>query len=79
MNQKINKSPLDLNLYIKYGIAQEYSAFEISIFGVGQEECDDLEAEYLGQGYKVFHSEMIRKQGEIFDFKLITAKMSYTF
>lgn len=79
MTQKTLKNPLDLNLYDHYGISQNYSAFEIVISDVELEECDNLEAEYLGQGYKVFYSEMIRIQGENYDLKLIVAKMSYTF
>ena len=79
MTPKTLKKPLDLNHYDQYGISQNYSAFEIIISDVELEECDNLEAQYLGQGYKIFSSEMMRIQGEIYDLKLIVAKMSYTF
>lgn len=73
------RRPLDLNLYQKYHIDQRYEAYTISFKGLDENQCDDLEADYIQQGYKVFHVEMNRAEAGAFDLLMIVAKMSMTF
>ena len=77
--EKANKIPLDLSKYIDFGIDQAYMAFVVSFKDIGANECDDIEADYLSKGYKVFHSEMTRSQGNFFNYAIIVAKAGFTF
>lgn len=78
--QKINKTPLNLDSYETFGIPQEYMAFDIKVENIDQESFDNLEAEYQGQGYKIFNSEMEREAvGNGFRCRIIVAKMGFTY
>lgn len=73
------KKPLDLAQYEKYHIDQRYQAYVVSINSLTGDQCDDLEARYIEQGYKVFHVEMERNAIGAFSLKLVVAKMEMTF
>lgn len=73
------KSALDFDLYEKYHIDQRYQAYVIHVESIDQNQCDDLEARYIEQGYKVFHVSMERNTEGAFDLDLIVAKLDLTF
>ncbi|MBD64713.1 MAG: hypothetical protein CME62_05875 [Halobacteriovoraceae bacterium] len=79
MTKKVDKSPLDFESYAKYEIPHEYMAFTIQFFDVSQMECDDLEYDYYRQGFKIFHTEIERSSGGLFNYKMIIAKSAMTF
>lgn len=78
-NSQVSKKPLDLNLYQKYDIPQDYMAFEITFSDVTQMQCDDFEHEYYVKGYKIFHTSIERSTGDLFIYKLVVAKSTLTF
>lgn len=73
------KKPLGLDLYERYHIDQRYQAYVVSFNSLTEDQCDDLEARYIEQGYKVFHVEMERNAIGAFSLKIIVAKMEMTF
>ena len=76
----VQKIPLNLDLYDKYGIDQQYSAFKVIITDISMEQVDQLEYDYIAQGYKLFNSELERYPNKnSFILTLIIAKLSYTF
>jgi hypothetical protein len=75
----MNKSPLDLNLYERFNIDQNYSAFKITFDDLDQDEVDNIEAEYVQKGYKIFHTEMESNGNGTFKYSLIIAKLEFTF
>ncbi len=77
MNPK--KYPLDLNLYDTYLIDHRYKAYVIEFESVDENQCDDYEATYVEQGYKVFHVSMDRDSKGLFNLKLIVAQLGFTF
>lgn len=76
---KVDKTPLDLTLYESYGIDQSYSAIELIIKDIDVNDTDNIEYEYMSQGYKIFSSEMTQSNEGKFILKMICAKLSYTF
>ena len=78
-NPKIHKTALDLNMYDDYGIPQEYLAYQVNVEDIDEQAFDDLEADYLAGGYKVFNSEMIRSSGELYNCRIIIAKMGFIY
>lgn len=75
----VNKNPLSLELYAEFEIPQEYMAFKVIFENIDQEESDNLEADYMGQGYKIFNSNLERSKAGLFNFTIIVAKAGYTF
>lgn len=73
------KRPLDFDLYEEYFIDQRYQAFVITIDSLDENQCDDLEADYIQQGYKIFHVDTQRNKEGSFLLKMIVAKMDMTF
>lgn len=76
---RAKKKPLDLGLYEKYHIDQRYQAYTVAFDSLTEKQCDDLEAEYIEQGYKVFHVEMERNAIGAFSFLIIVAKLDMLF
>ena len=79
MSERVEKIPLDLNSYAQYEIDQAYQAFVIIIKDLGEKDAEDLEYEYMQQGYKIFGSEMLRQINGQLTLKLIVAKADYIF
>ena len=77
--EKANKIPLDLSRYEEFGINQGYMAFIVNFENVDEDQCDNIEADYLSKGYKVFHTEMARSKDNLFKYTVIIAKMGFTF
>jgi hypothetical protein len=77
--EAVSKKPLDLEKYSDYGIPQEYMAFEVKFINITQEQCDDLEAQYHLKGYKIFHVDINRSISNLFDYKIIIAKLEMIF
>jgi hypothetical protein len=75
----VKKIPLNLDRYHEYEIPQEYMAFEVIFENIDQEESDNLEADYMAQGYKIFHANLERANAGMFNYKIIVAKAGYTF
>jgi hypothetical protein len=75
----VKKNPLGLDLYGQLEIPQEYMAFEVVFENIDQEESDNLESDYMGQGYKIFSANLVRSNAGLFTFTLIVAKAGYTF
>ena len=73
------KQPLDFEHYELYHIDQRYKAYVVSFEYLSENECDELEARYLEQGYKVFHVAMNRNSKGSFDLELVVAQLGYTF
>ncbi len=74
-----NKTALDLSKYEEFGIDQRYTAYMISFENIHEDKCDDIESDYTQQGYKIFHTDMMRLDGHHFKYSLIVAKMGFTF
>ena len=51
----------------------------IEFESVDENQCDDYEATYVEQGYKVFHVSMDRDSKGLFNLKLIVAQLGFTF
>lgn len=77
--KKSSKKPLNLELYQDYNIDQNYSAYEISFENLDQEEVDNIENEYVTKGYKIFHTEMASNSDGSFNYKIVLAKLEFTF
>lgn len=75
----IDKKPLNFNKYNQYEIDQRYCAYIIQVDNISECDAEQLEWEYFNSGYKIFHSELIRIQGDLFAYQLIIAKLEYTF
>lgn len=75
----VDKKPLDLDLYEKYEIPQDYMAYVITFTDIDQMQCDELEHEYYTKGYKIFHTDIQRSTGALFIYKLIVGKASFVF
>lgn len=73
------KKPLDFNHYEKYEIPQEYKAYIYEYLNIHADEIDDIEADLISQGHKVFHSNMTRVNANLFNVEIITASLSFTF
>jgi len=71
--------PLDLDLYQNYEIPQGYEAYVIEIDKITEERADEIELDYQGQGYKIFHVDLTRAATSIYNLKMIVAKNSFTF
>ncbi len=77
---KVSKIPLDLNLYEEYAIHQSYSAFKLVVDNIDIEQVDQIEYDYMAQGYKIFYTDLVRKQqSNTFQLTMIIAKLAYTF
>lgn len=74
LKTSVEKKPLNFNEYSKYEISDEFIAFEILFKLINQNDSDDLEAEYLEKGYKLFHSELMHAHQDKYNLKLIVAK-----
>tara|TARA_Y100001936_G_scaffold252385_1_gene311806 strand:+ start:2212 stop:2445 length:234 start_codon:yes stop_codon:yes gene_type:complete len=74
-----SKYPLDFELYNTYHIDHRYKAFVIEFESIDENECDNYEANYIEQGYKIFHVSMNRNSKGLFNLKLIVAQMGFTF
>lgn len=72
-------TPLDLDLYEDYEIPQGYEAYVLEVQKVTEERADEIEMEYEGQGYKIFHVDLNRAATSIYNLKIIMAKNSFTF
>lgn len=79
MTIKAEKTPLDLSEYEKFGIDQRYTAYVISFENIHEDKCDNIEADYTQQGYKIFNTDMMRLDGHHFKYSIIVAKMGFTF
>lgn len=79
MKKNVNKTPLDLTLYSGFQIPQEYMAYKVQFENLDDSECENIEYEYIIQGYKIFHSEMQHGNAGKFSLKLIIAKNELTF
>lgn len=73
------KTALDFDLYEQYHIDQRYQAYIVKLGSLNENQCDDMEARYIEQGYKVFHADMRRNPKGSFDLTLVVAKMDLTF
>lgn len=72
-------TPLDLDLYEDFEIPQGYEAYVLEVQKVTEERADEIEMEYEGQGYKIFHVDLNRAATSIYNLKIIMAKNSFTF
>jgi len=79
LQASVDKIPLDLKKYEKYGIDQQYSAFEMLFKNINQNEADTLEDDYFSRGYKIFHTEMSQNSDGSFDLTMIVASLAFTF
>ena len=79
MTEKVVKKPLDLSRYQELSIPHDYLAFEIIFHQVDENECENLEYEYLAQGYKLFHSDLTRQNEGKFQLTIIIAKSEVIF
>lgn len=79
MMKKSDKRPLDLNLYEKYNIDQQYNAYVLTVKDINDQEAEDIEYQYVTQGYKIFYSELKRSHEDLFILTLIVAKILFTF
>ncbi len=75
----ISKSPLDLTKYDKYEIPQDYSAFVLNINNITEQKAEDLEFEYIQQGYKIFNSSLEHSTQGDFNLEMIIAKLAMIF
>ena len=75
----ISKSPLDLTKYDNYGIPQDYSAFVLNIKNITEQKAEDLEFEYIQQGYKIFNSSLEHSTQGDFNLEMIIAKLAMIF
>lgn len=76
---KYQKMPLNFDLYDKYEIPQEYQAWIVFVKEVEQNRMDDIEYDLQTSGHKIFHTEVERSQGNLFDITLIVAQAPMTF
>lgn len=67
----IDKKPLPLDKYEDYEIDQQYQGFLITLLNVTQEQIDQYEQDLILKGQKLFHAEMVRVDGNIFNATLI--------
>lgn len=74
-----HKEPLNLDLYQDYSIDHKYCAFLITFKNLSQDEIDEIENEYQIKGHKIFHTEMNTNKDGTFDYKIIVAKLEFTF
>lgn len=75
----LKKIPLDFELYQKYEVDQQYQAWVFEYVNVSQDRLDEIEFELQQQGNKIFHIETYRANNGLYNVKIITAKMPYTF
>jgi hypothetical protein len=74
-----SKKPLPFDEYEKYEIAQEYKAYIFEYLNVHEDEIDEIETNLIAQGNKLFHSNMTRVDGHLFNVEIITASVGFTF
>lgn len=67
----IDKKALPLDKYDQFGISQQYTAFEITLLNIKQEEIDQYEQDLILKGEKLFHADMVRVDGDRFNATLI--------
>jgi hypothetical protein len=80
MSNRVEKTPLDLDQYENFEIDQAYQAYVIVIHDLEESKAEDLEYEYMQQGYKIFSSEMLRQTNGMLTLKLIVGQTAgYTF
>ena len=79
MNPKIEKKPLPLDRYEHFNIPQDYSAIQIEFFDISMEEVDNLEFQYVAQGYKIFFTEARRSKENLFNYIIVMAKLEVIF
>ncbi|MBT4791277.1 MAG: hypothetical protein HON90_06880 [Halobacteriovoraceae bacterium] len=79
MTSRAEKIPLSFDKYQEYEISQEYQAYVINLININETEAEDLEYEYLIQGYKIFHSELARSNEGKFNLKIILGKSELIF
>lgn len=74
-----NITALNLTLYEKYSISQEYSAFIYEYLNIDQAQADNIESDLVSTGHKIFHSNLYRSQVGLFNLEIIVAKMPFVF
>ena len=67
----IDKKPLPLDKYDDFGIDQQYQGYLITMLNVSQEEIDQYEQDLILKGEKLFHADMVRVDGDLFNATLI--------
>lgn len=67
----IDKKPLPLDKYDIYNIDQHYYAYIVTLLNITQEQADQFEQDLFLNGEKLFHSEMVRTNGNIFNAKMV--------
>ncbi len=79
MTKNSQKTPLNLDEYETYSIDHKYSAYIVSFTNLTDQDCDNLEYEYVSKGFKVFHSEVSRGNQGLLNMTLIIAKLEVVF
>lgn len=67
----IDKKALPLDQYEKYQISQDYQAYIITILNIDQEKMDEFESDLITKRQKLFHADMVRANGNLFNATLI--------
>ena len=74
-----SKSPLELTRYGDYSIDQTYSAYIYEYLNITEIDADNIESKLVSDSFKIFHSNLTRSHENMFNLKIIIAKLSYTF
>ena len=74
-----SKTPLSFDQYKKYEIPQEYKAFIFEYLNIHEDKIDEIETDLIASGNKIFNSNMVRVNGNLFNVEIIVATVNYTF
>lgn len=74
-----SRKPLDFNLYEQYEISQSYKAYIVEYLNIDENEVEKVEYDLIQEGNKIFHSNLTRVQGNLFNLEVIIGSVSFTF
>jgi hypothetical protein len=74
-----SKKPLTFDKYNEYEIPQSYKAYIYEYLNVHEDKIDEIETDLIAQGHKIFHSNMTRVDGNLFNVEIIIARVGFTF
>jgi len=73
------KRPLDFDKYDHYEISQKYTAFILEYLNISETEAENVEYDLMTKGNKIFHSNLVRVQNNLFNLEIIIGNLPHTF
>lgn len=74
-----SKRPLDFTKYEDYEISQNYTAYILEYLNITESEAENIEYDLLTKGNKIFHSDLVRVQKDLFNLEIIIGTNTHTF